>query len=37
MSDKILDFEQDEIAEFDYITDFYIPFKNQERNTQAGS
>ena len=30
MNDKILDFEDNEIAEFDYITDFYIPFKGEE-------
>ena len=37
MSDKILDFEQDEIAEFDYITDFYIPFKNQEEKYSSNT
>ncbi len=36
MSDKILDFEQptediiENYAEFDYLTDFYLPFRDQE-------
>ena len=37
MSDKILDFEQpnedviENYEEFDYLTDFYLPFKDQEK------
>ena len=36
MSDKILDFEQpnedviENYEEFDYLTDFYLPFREQE-------
>ena len=31
MNEKILDFEDNEFSEFDYITDFYIPFKDEEQ------
>ena len=36
MTDKILDFEQpnedviENYEEFDYLTDFYLPFRDQE-------